>query len=450
MSIDSAAPPTSTPAGNPPPGLPGYDDPEARAGLRRMKAVAGGILAAAAGLFLLTFALPDTTATGYLRAAAEAGMVGGLADWFAVTALFRHPMRLKIPHTALVPRKKDELATKLGEFVAGYFVTPDAVARQVAEANLVRRVGEALADPVRADRVAAEVSTALAAALRSTDPQEASDWVMDTLARDLSRREREHRSWAPKLGPFLRAAVEGNGQQPVLDLVVRHARDYLVTHREAVHDSVYMFLENRSRISALLATHRSVDWLLDFVRDTLDEMLDVGRTHPIRRRLDDLLLRFADDLVNDPKSARAVDAQLRLLVHDPRIGAAMADLVSSALDSLRDSLAEGPGSDGPSKAQARLATMVRDLGDRMCSDEAFAARLNSVLEQAVRYGVTHYGDNVVALIRTQVQAWDGRAASDRIETAVGRDLQFIRINGTVVGALAGVAIHTVAVAAGKG
>src|SRR5687767_4860074 len=176
----------------------GVEDPDRVRDLRRMKAVATGFLVAAGAVFLLTFALPDDTATGFLRAAAEAGMVGGLADWFAVTALFRHPLGLRIPHTALVPRKKDELATKLGEFVHGNFLTPDAVVEQLAEARLVPRVAERLAEPANAARVGAELATAVAAALDAVDPRDVTDAVLELARRDLARR-----SYTPVLGHFL-------------------------------------------------------------------------------------------------------------------------------------------------------------------------------------------------------------------------------------------------------
>src|SRR5688572_16456292 len=153
-----------------------------------MKLAATGLLAFAAALFLLTFALPENTATGYLRAAAEAGMVGGLADWFAVTALFRHPLGLPIPHTALVPKKKDDLATKLGEFVSGNFLTPDAVVERVKQADPVRKVGERLLEPGVADTVGRELSRAIAAVVGTLDDRLVSSMLLEHVRRDLDRR----------------------------------------------------------------------------------------------------------------------------------------------------------------------------------------------------------------------------------------------------------------------
>ena len=183
------------------------------AALRRTKRVATGLLLVAAAVYLLSFALPDTTAVGFLRAAAEAGMIGGVADWFAVTALFRHPLGLRIPHTALIPRQKDALATKLGEFVTGNFLTPDAVAEQLAEAQLVGRAAAVLAEPEVAARVGAELATGAASLLGGLDERVVTDWVLDLARRDLRRR-----SYAPVLGELLARAVDGGTQRPLVDV----------------------------------------------------------------------------------------------------------------------------------------------------------------------------------------------------------------------------------------
>ena len=239
-----------------------------------------------AGLvFLASFALPDTTATGFLRAAAEAGMVGGLADWFAVTALFRHPLGLRIPHTALVPRKKDELATKLGEFVHGNFLTPDAVAGQLAESRLVPRVAERLAEPRNASRIGAELATAVAAALDAVDPRDVTDAVLELARRDLARR-----SYTPVLGHFLARAVEGQGQQPLVDLCVTRLRMHVVRERDVLRPLLMSYLESQGRLFWLFTTDARVDTLLMRAVDLLGEV-EQDPDHPARRWLDGLLAR---------------------------------------------------------------------------------------------------------------------------------------------------------------
>ncbi len=420
--------------------LAGYDDPAARRRLRRMKLAATGILAFAAALFLLTFALPENTGTGYLRAAAEAGMVGGLADWFAVTALFRHPLGLPIPHTALVPKKKDDLATKLGEFVSGNFLTPDAVVERVRQADPVRKVGERLLDPATADAVGRELSRAIAAVVATLDDELVSSMLLEHVRRDLDRR-----SYAREVGQLLTTAVANRAQDPIVELSLPRLRAQLVTNRETVHAELSRFLDSLGMAARLWSTDRRVDRIIDRIVGLLSEMERVGQAHPIRRQIDEILERLADGLANDPRAADGIDEVLREIADNPAVESWLRDVVTRYLGSVRELL------DDPTVSlQQQLGRFVQDLGRRAVNDPEFAAKLDRGLEQAVRYAVTNYADQVVALIRDQVARWPADEASSKIETAVGRDLQFIRINGTVVGALAGVVIYSVAVAAGHG
>ncbi|WP_019875057.1 DUF445 domain-containing protein [Sporichthya polymorpha] len=420
--------------------LAGYDDPVSRRRLRRMKLAATGLLALAAGLFLLTFALPDNTATGYLRAAAEAGMVGGLADWFAVTALFRHPLGLPIPHTALVPKKKDDLATKLGEFVSGNFLTPDAVAERVRAADPVRKVGERLLEPATADAVGRELSRAIAAVVGTLDERLVSSMVLEHVRRDLDRR-----SYAREVGQLLTTAVQNRAQDPIIELSLPRLRAQIVANRDTVHRELSRFLDSLGVFARLWSTDRRVDKIIDRVIDLSFEIERVGRDHPLRRQFDEVLARLADGLANDPRAADGIDEVLRDIAANPAVESWLRDVVARYLGSARELL------DNPTVSlEQQLGRFVQDLGRRVVTDDEFAAKLDRGLDQAVRYAVTHYADQVVALIRDQVARWPAAEAAEKIETAVGRDLQFIRINGTVVGALAGVVIYTVAVAAGHG
>ena len=419
--------------------LAGYDDPVARVRLRRMKTVATGLLAVAAGIFLATFALPDNTATGYVRAAAEAGMVGGLADWFAVTALFRYPMRLKIPHTALIPNKKDEIATKLGEFVEGNFVTPDRVAEFLRRSRPVERTGVWLADPVNADRAGREASALLTAGLAAVDTRKAAEVLLRVIRGDLDRR-----SYSPVLGELLGTAVQGRTHDPLVEVLVREGRPLLVRHRDVIHDHLKDLLESLNLVTRILATHKAVDRIIDWAIESLEEMERRGRSHPVRPVLDGLLQKLADELCADGETSRTVDDQLRRLTEQPRTLELVDRIVTDMLGSAQTALT--PDGD----LRGALPELIQGLGHRMTNDTVFAERLESALESGARFVVGRYSAQIVPFIAHQVAAWDAMEASDRIETAIGRDLQFIRINGTVVGAIAGVAIYSVAVAAGHG
>ena len=410
-------------------------DPQARRRLLRMKRAATGALAAAAALYLAMVLLgADRGVLGFVRAGAEAAMVGGLADWFAVTALFRHPLGLPIPHTALIPRKKDELGTKLGEFVTGHFLTAESVTAQLAEARLVHRLAGRLADPETADLLSRELAGALSAVLGALDERNVSAYVLELARRDLDRR-----SYTPVLGRFLMRAVEGRGQRPLVDLLVRSARVYLTAHRDELRPQVKHFLEGQGILGWLVATDRRSSKALDEALVLLAQV-EADDAHPLRGWLDGLLVSIAADLQTDVGVAGRVDGALRRLLEDPYVQGLLHAVVSDVLASTRLSLADAEGG-----LQQRLALLVRDVGDKALQDPAFEARIEALLEQSARYLVEHYGGTVVSLIQRTVAGWEGKDASERIEVAVGRDLQFIRINGTVVGALAGLAIHAVTV-----
>ena len=411
--------------------------PQDRARLRRAKRGATGLLAGTAGVFLATFALPDSTAVGFLRAAAEAGTVGGLADWFAVTALFRHPLRVPVPHTALVPRKKDELATKLGEFVTGNFLTADVVAGQLVETRVVSRVAGRLAEPGAARLVAHELATAVTAGLDLLDEPRLTAYVLELARRDLARR-----SYAPVLGAFLARAVEGRAQRPLVDVLVSRARRHLERNREVAHEQLKHFLEEQGLLLALLASDRRVARLLEVTTETLREV-EQDPAHPLRGWVDELLEGIVADLRYNPRTARDVDAKLRALVEDPSLQDLLQALLADTRASVRASLTQTDGD-----LADRLADLVQSAAQRVLDDPDLERRLEGRLVAAVRYLVEHYGDGAVLLIRRTVAAWDAQDASERIETAVGRDLQFIRINGTVVGALAGLGLHLIAVTFG--
>ena len=400
--------------------------------LRRMKLSATALLGVAAGLYVLSFAVDSH---GFLRAGAEAAMVGGLADWFAVTALFRRPLGLPIPHTGLVPRKKDELATKLGEFVTGHFLTREVVVEQVEQAQVVRRAGAWLASPEHADRVAREASYGVRVLLEQLDDDSAVEYVLELLRRDVARR-----SYAPVLGRVLERAIAGGTQGPLVDVIVGRTRAHLVEHREALVPQVKAFLEDRHWVAWLLVTDKRVRNLLDGVAETLDAVAQ-DQQHPLRLWLDGLLRSFARELREDSVTSAKLMALAQQLLEDPAAQAVLHDVVTDALVSLRQSLGEvGP--------QQRISRLLAQVGDRLVTDEAFRTRVERALAGVVGHTVERYGGELTELIRGQVARWDATAASERIELAVGRDLQFIRINGTAVGALAGLVIHGLTLAAG--
>ena len=410
-----------------------------RVRLRRMKATAAGFLAAAAAIYAATFLDHGGGAgwVGFVRAGAEAAMVGGLADWFAVTALFRHPLRLPIPHTAIIPENKDEIATKLGTFVTKNFLTPDLLAEHLADAHLVARFGAWLREPANAAGLATEVSRAMSVALDALDRDTVFDYVLELTRRDLTRR-----SYSPILGQLLGRAVQGEAQRPLVDLLAASAHRYIAENREMLRPQIKDYLESRHFLVWLLITDRRTDRLIDFALRELDE-IGLDQAHPLRLRLNELLRTFAADLETNPVTAARMDFAIRRLFEDERFQHPLRRFVEEAAESLRASL-----NDVESGLAPRVAQFIQDIGRRIGTDRAFEATVETWLRRAVLHAVRDYGDELTVLIERTVAGWNPDAAARRIELAVGRDLQFIRINGTVVGALAGLAIHALTVAFG--
>jgi uncharacterized membrane-anchored protein YjiN (DUF445 family) len=405
-------------------------DPRA---LRRMKVTATSLLLLAAVVFAIAHQA-DGSLARWVEAGSEAAMVGGLADWFAVTALFRRPLGLPIPHTALVPRKKDELATKLGEFVTSHFLTREVVEAQVTESRVVERVGSWLAQPEVASRLARELAFNAGAVLEVLDPDEVTAYVLELLRRDQSRR-----SYAPVLGRLLERAVEGGTTRPLVDVCVTRGRAYLRAHREELMPQARAFVDERGWLAALLVTDRRIRSTLEGVAQLLDEV-ERSPNHPLRTWLEGLFRSVAQQLQHDAHTAARFDVVVAQLLEDPQAQVALHDLVVDALESVRASLSEGD-----SELHERVAGLIASLGTRVGEDPEFRDRLLTVVQGVLGHAVENYGDELTSLIRGQVARWDATSASRRIELAVGRDLQFIRINGTVVGSLAGLALHALAV-----
>lgn len=415
----------------------GAIDARDQARLRRMKRTAGGFLAAAALIYAATFLAKHggSGLLGFVRAGAEAAMVGGLADWFAVTALFRRPLHLPIPHTAIIPEKKDEIATKLGRFVTANFLTPELMSRHLEDAHLVAKMGVWLREPVNADGLGAEVSHAVSVALEALDEDAVFDYVLELARRDVARR-----SYAPMLGQVLGRAVEGEAQRPLVDLIAARAHNYLLENREALRPQIKDYLESRHFLVWLLITDKRTDRLIDFALRELDE-IGSDQQHPLRLRLDDLLRTFASDLETNQATAARVDLAVRRLFDDERFQQPLRTFVEEAAESFRTSL-----NDVGSGLAPRVSRFIQDIGKRIATDAEFEATLEAWLRRGVVHAVRDYGDELTVLIERTVAGWNPDAAARRIEVAVGRDLQFIRINGTVVGALAGIAIHAITLA----
>lgn len=404
---------------------------ERERGLRRMKAMALGLLVLLGVVFVIAFPLQDVhPAWGYVRAAAEGGMVGALADWFAVTALFRHPLGIPVPHTALIPRKKDQLGAALTEFVQENFLDSDVAREKVEGLTVAEAAGGWLRRPENAARAAREVATAARGAMAAAD-----DDAVQELLRQLMDRHMVQPEWSPTLAGVLEDVVAGRHHERVVDLVVGHTGDWVAAHPE-------MFVETVRR--------RSPEWSPDLVDRLLAERLhaealkylagirrDPG--HEARRAVDDWLTRLSADMREDADTRASVERFKHSLFADERLRSWAGRAWTALRDSLLDAL-EDPASD----LHRALLAALRDLGVRLQEDPVLRERVDGYARRAAAYALSSYGPAVTGVIEETVARWDGDRTARTLELFVGRDLQYIRINGSIVGALAGLAIHAVA------
>lgn len=394
-----------------------------------MKALATGLLVVAAAVYLLT--LHGTGALGFVNSGAEAAMVGAAADWFAVTALFRHPLGLPVPHTAIIPTRKDALGRSLQDFVATNFLAEDVVRERIAGARVAGRFGEWLARPASAARVSAELGAAARGVLEVLRDDEVAVLLDEVVLRPVLRYP-----WGPAAGRLLERIVADGTHRRVVDLLVDELHGWLVEHEGLVTGLVADRAPTWTPLWLDEAIGRRA--YRETVRWAADVRADPG--HRVRIAVDDMLGRFAKDLQTDPETLRqAGDVQQRLLAH-PGVRAALESVWSTT----RKVLVEA-ADDPDSHLRRRAADSLAAFGRRIVSDDRLQASLDRYVEDAVGHVASTYRDEVATVISETVRRWDGAEASRRIELHVGRDLQFIRINGTVVGALVGLVIHAVTV-----
>jgi uncharacterized membrane-anchored protein YjiN (DUF445 family) len=371
---------------------------------------------------------------GYLQATAEASMVGGLADWFAVTALFRHPLGLPIPHTAIVVERKNAFAETLGEFIQDSFLTPETIVERVRAAAVVPRLADWVADPANASRVAGHLADGAAAF---------ADLVRDDEVHDAIAGVVRQRADAVLLAPLgaraLRFLTAGGRHEPVLDAAIRGLDRYLDEHRVELHQRLD---EHSPWWLPGAVEDRIFDRLLEGARNVLQAMA-ADPAHPLHRQIDERLARLATDLEISPALRKRGEQLKQELLAQPELGEWVAKLWEDAKAQLRAQAA-----DPDSELRRRLAAAVATGGHHLRDDPVLAAKVQDGLEVGVRYVAEHFHGEIANLVSSTIARWDAEETSRRLELLLGPDLQYIRINGTVVGALAGLALHAIAQALG--
>jgi uncharacterized membrane-anchored protein YjiN (DUF445 family) len=398
-----------------------------------MKRAATGLLVLMAGVFLLSRLYVDLhPAMGFVKAFAEAGMVGGLADWFAVTALFRHPLGVPVPHTAIIPRNKDRIGDTLASFLRTNFLIPRIVARRMARVDVAGAIGRFLADPDHGGvgRLRGGVSRMIASAVESLDDERLGGSVKQAIAERLHRLE-----VAPLMGQAIAAAMKEERHIPVLDGILNRASLMLASNEELIRDLVH---ERSNRLLRWTGLDENVaDAIINALNKLMTDMAD-NPGHPLRLRVDEMLAELAYRLQTEPEiQARMMDWKANI-IENP----AMQAWISGLWDQGREALLKAARD--PDKAMAgRMGQALRDMGGTLESDLRLNAMVNRFVRRAIAGIVANYGDGIVRLVSDTVRGWDASTITGRIEDAVGKDLQYIRINGTLVGGLVGLALHAV-------
>lgn len=404
-----------------------------RAELRKHKAIATGLLILATVTYVAMRWIEYRSGApaawvGYVRAAAEAGMVGALADWFAVTALFRHPLRIPIPHTAIIKRKKDQVGEQLAGFVADNFLNAPVVTEKLRKAQIPERLAAMMVRPANAERVSAEAGRLIHRIVNDIAPEDA-----EVLLRHLVIDKLNAPLWAPPLGRGLEQLIREGRTEPVVEAVVIWLDDKAQTSEDFV---------------VRLIDERTPTWAPRFIRELVGDKVyrelvafaaDVRHNpnHEARQQIARFIEQLAHDLQHDP----AMIARVEGLKEDIMSSGPVRALPGQMWEAIRSTLSE-QATDPSSLLRGKIHDAVLEWGTRLEQDPQLRQKLDGWIVGGAVYLADNYAGEITGVISDTIESWDADEASERIELMVGKDLQFIRVNGTVVGALAGVAIYT--------
>lgn len=408
-----------------------------RRDLAKHKAIATGLLLLATAIYITMRWLEFTAQNaggqpsawvGYVRAASEAGMVGALADWFAVTALFRHPLGIPIPHTAIIKKKKDQVGHSLSEFVGENFLNSALITEKLRNAKIPERLSDWVLHDGGSTRIARESARLVDLTVNGIDPVEA-EAVIERLLIDKAKEP----DWAAPLGRGLQQLIAEGRTEPAIEAIVE-------------------WMDERARTSedfvVRLIDERTPTWAPRFIRDLVGAKVyhelvaftaDVrhNKNHDARKQIQKFLVQLADDLQHDAVMRDRIENFKQEVLSSGPVRAIPGKLWQSVRRTLTDM-----ARDDTSLLWTRIEQWTREFAQRIQDEPALREELEHRIVGGAAYLADNYAGEVTGIIGETVERWDAREASDRIELMVGKDLQFIRVNGTVVGALAGLAIYT--------
>jgi uncharacterized membrane-anchored protein YjiN (DUF445 family) len=397
--------------------------------LVQMRRAATGLLLAMTALYMVANVFGgDHVGWGYVRAFAEAAMVGGLADWFAVTAIFRRPFGLPIPHTAVIPKSQGRIADALGAFIAENFLAPALVAERVAKQDMAMALGRWLSDRDQLQRVADGLVGAIPAILDTLDDETVAAFLRKQASSPLASQQ-----IAPAIGNMLEALAAQGKHQALLDAALAEGWKWIEDNHETIRARV------RDRTGwlwrMLSVDAQASDAMIGAMEDLIAETAR-DPDHPLRKRVTDILARFAGELKNDPVMHARIATMTSEVLSHPAVSDALDAAWAHVKEALRKDLAKED-----SQIRAWAVEGLRRLGEGLTEDATVRDALNDRLRALVVDLAARHGQDVSRLVSETIRAWDADTIVQKLEQNVGRDLQFIRLNGTVIGGLVGLVLH---------
>jgi len=398
--------------------------------LRNMKRWALALLVLATVIFIIARLLEGRYPwLGIVRATAEASMIGGLADWFAVTALFKHPLGIPIPHTAIIPNRKDRVGLTLGAFVQKNFLHKDVIVAKLHTLNAAERMARWMVEPENSRRIARQLAKSLSAAANVLRDDDVEQVITKAVVGRVQKTQ-----VAPMLGRALSLLTAGNRHQGLLDDAIRLLAKAITENQDLIRERV----EKESPWWVPGAIDDKIAARIVSALERTAQAVHQDANHPLRARFDNAIDEFIVKLQASPEVILKAEQIKEDLLHADAVRQFSASLWSDAKASIARH-AEDPDGFNPETIQRGLTA----FGNAILSDALLMEKVDAWLIEAVVAVTERYQDEVGELIASTVRRWDPKATSYRIELAIGRDLQFIRINGTLVGGLAGMVLYLV-------
>ncbi len=417
----------ATPA---PPALPPRkDDATRRADLARMKRIATGFLVVAAAVFVVTrWFEPAYPWLGFVRATAEAALVGGLADWFAVTALFRRPLGLPIPHTAIIQTQQARIGRVLGNFVQNHFLSHDVLAERLASMRVAERAARWLGEEENSRRLARHLAVGVAQAMQTVEEEQARALIQESAVARLRTMQ-----LAPLLGSVLSVVATDQRHQVLLDEALRLAGETLEKNR----DELARRIKEESPWWVPTAVDQAFQKKIETASLRLIQEVRADPFHPLRLKFDIAVRQFIERLRSSEEVQQRAETMKAELLEHPAVG----EFAASLWDRARGA-AERFSADASDETLAPLSRGIGAVGRSLLDKPERLSELDQVLTAFAASVVERHRHEVADLIAETVRRWDPDYAVERLELAVGQDLQFIRLNGTLVGGLAGLIIYS--------